>query len=76
MAYKTMLRQLISKWGIMSIDMQEVMEKDMAVLKQDGTYEYVDNMPEFETPIIQQEEAATIEQNEQVNLNEVNINDL
>lgn len=28
MAYKTMLRQLISKWGIMSIDMQEAFEKD------------------------------------------------
>lgn len=28
MAFKTMLRQLISKWGIMSIDMQEAFEKD------------------------------------------------
>ncbi len=30
MAWKTMLRQLISKWGIMSIEMQEAFEKDMA----------------------------------------------
>ena len=29
MAYKTMLRQLISKWGIMSIDMQQAFENDM-----------------------------------------------
>lgn len=43
MAYKTMLRQLISKWGIMSIDMQKAMESDMAEIKEDGTYEYVDN---------------------------------
>lgn len=28
MAYKTMLRQLISKWGIMSIEMQKAMETD------------------------------------------------
>lgn len=28
MAYKTMLRQLISKWGIMSIDMQRAFEQD------------------------------------------------
>ncbi len=28
MAYKTMLRQLISKWGIMSLDMQTAFEKD------------------------------------------------
>jgi len=32
MANKTMLRQLISKWGIMSIDMQEAYEKDMSAL--------------------------------------------
>ena len=34
MAYKTMLRQLISKWGIMSIDltMQKALESDMAGL--------------------------------------------
>ena len=28
MAYKTMLRQLISKWGVMSIDMQRAFESD------------------------------------------------
>ncbi|MBO7527838.1 MAG: recombinase RecT [Clostridia bacterium] len=43
MAYKTMLRQLISKWGIMSIDMQQAFEGDMAYIKEDGTKEYVDN---------------------------------
>lgn len=43
MAFKTMLRQLISKWGIMSIEMQEALSKDMAVIKEDGTYDYVDN---------------------------------
>lgn len=30
MAYKTMLRQLISKWGIMSIDLQTAFEADTA----------------------------------------------
>lgn len=47
MAYKTMLRQLISKWGIMSIDMQNAIESDMATIKADGTPEYVDNKPDF-----------------------------
>lgn len=42
MACKTMLRQLISKWGIMSIDLQEAFEKDMAVIKEQGEYEYID----------------------------------
>ena len=54
MAYKTMLRQLISKWGIMSIDMQQAVEKDMATINTDGTYEYVDNE---ESEIIEQEES-------------------
>ena len=31
MAYKTMLRQLISKWGIMSIDLQNAFEQDVIV---------------------------------------------
>ena len=43
MAYKTMLRQLISKWGIMSIDLQNAYEGDMAYIKEDGSKEYVDN---------------------------------
>lgn len=43
MAKKTLLRQLISKWGIMSIEMQNAVENDMAVIHEDGTHEYVDN---------------------------------
>ena len=46
MAYRTMLRQLISKWGIMSIEMQNAYEGDMAYIKDDGTKEYVDNKEE------------------------------
>ena len=36
MAFKTMLRQLISKWGIMSIDLQTAFEQD--VITEDGDY--------------------------------------
>lgn len=42
MAYKTMLRQLISKWGIMSVDMLTALEKDMAVLNDKGEPNYID----------------------------------
>lgn len=42
MAMKTMLRQLISKWGIMSVDMQKAYEADMSVIREDGEKEYVD----------------------------------
>ena len=43
MAYKTMLRQLISKWGIMSIDMVSAMDSDLAVINEDGTKDYVES---------------------------------
>jgi recombination protein RecT len=43
MAYKTMLRQLISKWGIMSVEMQLAYERDNAVINEDGGIDYVDN---------------------------------
>lgn len=42
MAIKTMLRQLISKWGIMSIEMQQAYEADMAVINEDGSKSYVE----------------------------------
>ena len=56
MAFKTMLRQLISKWGIMSIEMQQAVERDMAAINTDGTYDYVDNETEPVDAIIQQQE--------------------
>lgn len=43
MAYKTMLRQLISKWGIMSIELQNAFDADMAVINEDGSKSYVEN---------------------------------
>ena len=42
MAYKTMLRQLISKWGVMSIEMMTAMDSDYAVINEDGTKNYVE----------------------------------
>lgn len=54
MAFKTILRQLISKWGIMSIEMQDAFTKDMAVIKEDGTCDYVDS-PEEDKTIIEVE---------------------
>lgn len=47
MAYKTMLRQLISKWGIMSIEMQMAMDSDMAVINDDGSRNYVETDNDF-----------------------------
>lgn len=55
MAFKTMLRQLISKWGMMSIEMQTAYESDMAVIHDNGNKEYVDNSEDY-TTIIEQDE--------------------
>lgn len=48
MAIKTMLRQLISKWGVMSIEFQKAYEADMGVVNEDRSIDYVDNVPEEE----------------------------
>lgn len=66
MALKTMLRQLISKWGVMSIDMQTAMENDMAVISDDGKHEYVDtdseDAPAAETDVPEEKSEPEPEQ--------------
>ena len=68
MAYKTMLRQLISKWGIMSTDMQEAYTKDQAVIETNGNFEYVDNDKELELLAETPEELAENETENQVDI--------
>ncbi|MCM1200231.1 MAG: recombinase RecT [Lachnospiraceae bacterium] len=51
MAYKTMLRQLISKWGIMSIEMQQAYVNDSAVAYEDGI-RYPDEQPDEPEDVI------------------------
>lgn len=43
MAQKTMIRHLISQWGIMSIEMQQAIEKDMAIFDDKGNAVFVEN---------------------------------
>lgn len=65
MAYKTMLRQLISKWGIMSIEMQNAFEGDMAVINDDGSKNYVeteDNVIDVEAIEITEVDTTTPEE--------------
>lgn len=84
MAKKTMLRQLISKWGVMSVEMQQAFERDMSELKSDGTFEHIDNesienfsvedasIEEKEEELTPQEEGKTEESNyKQVDINEL-----
>lgn len=55
MACKTMLRQIISKWGIMSIEMQKAIESDMGVISESGAVDYVDAPSEEVQPAQQPE---------------------
>ena len=72
MAYKTMLRQLISKWGIMSIEMQEAFEKDMAEIKEDLNYNYIENSEEAD---ISNNETQQLEENNQESQEEITTNE-
>ena len=64
MALKTMLRQLISKWGIMSIDLQTALDKDMAVIQEDGSAEYVENEPQEAPEVVSEQEYTEVVSNE------------
>ena len=47
MALKTVLRQLLSKYGILSIELQTAINNDMGVIGNDGTVDYVDNSVDY-----------------------------
>lgn len=64
MAFKTMLRQLISKWGIMSIDLQNAFEQDVIVDDSNADYMTADTpelAPPAEMPQIAEEISAAEE---------------
>ena len=54
MAHKTMLRQLISKWGIMSIEMQNAFEGDMTFADESGVKHYAQEENIIEAEVIEQ----------------------
>ena len=69
MAKKTMLRQLISKYGLLSIEMQTAISKDDSVTAIEGT-EIVKSMPE-PTPVVEIAQPEFVGVSEQVNLDEL-----
>lgn len=42
MAFKTLIRHLLSQWGVLSIEMQTAIEKDNAVILESGETSYVE----------------------------------
>lgn len=55
MAFKTLLRYLLSQWGIMSIEMQKAIDLDNATLNENGEVSYV----ELEDPLLADTQSIT-----------------
>lgn len=60
MACKTMLRQLLSKWGLLSTEMRAAYTSDMSVYNENGEASYIDNpLNDFSNPMeLEQPEKA------------------
>ena len=72
MAKKTMLRQLISKWGIMSTDMVQAMESDNGIITTNDNGMLEVDVPTTEPEPIPVAEPQTVETTtEQINIDEL-----
>lgn len=77
MAHKTMLRQLISKWGVMSIDLQTAFETDAKAESEEyfqapeEQFPSSPSIPELLPEDPQEEQEAPARQEEQVSLDDV-----
>ena len=71
MAYKTMLRQLISKYGPMSVDMERAYVGDQSVIGDNGNVDYIDNVPdEPEKGVDVFSNVVDVEESEVINVDE------
>lgn len=63
MAKKTVIRQLLSRWGLMSVEMEKAYDNDMAAFDIKGNREYVDSKEyqndSIEEVFTEQQEAGT-----------------
>jgi len=50
MAEKTMLKQLLSRWGIMSTELMQAIDADEAVINEDGSMNYVETEEIIDSP--------------------------
>lgn len=71
MAKKTMLRQLLSKHGLLSTEMQKAVESDQAVITRDLQPEYVDNENVIDNAAVEKEQTQSIEENAAPTVEEV-----
>lgn len=52
MAKKTMLRQLLGKYGLLTVELERAYTHDMAIEREDGTLDYIDNKPDDPEPVV------------------------
>jgi recombination protein RecT len=52
MAKKTMLRQLLGKYGLLTVELEKAYTHDMAIEREDGSLDYVDNKPDDPEPVV------------------------
>lgn len=71
MAKKTMLRQLLSKHGLLCTEMQKAVESDQAVITNDLQPEYVDNENVIDNAAVEKEQTQSIEENAAPTVEEV-----
>ena len=62
MALKTVIKLLLSKWGILSVDMQRAMQDDQKVYNEDGNGAYGDNQPD----IVEAQDAFEVQEDSQI----------
>lgn len=66
-AKKTLIRQIISKWGVMSTEMIQGFKQDMAVIDEQGNPTYVDNA-NVESVEVLEETSEPVINNEQIEI--------
>lgn len=76
MAFKTMLRQLISHWGVMSIEMRQALESDNSVINQDGTADYISGEDVPQIPAQTEDEAQKAIEGDRAEQGTISISDL
>lgn len=81
MALKTVIKLLLSKWGILSVDMQRAIQDDQKTFDEDGNGDYGDNRPdviEAEDPFSMEDkkvEEGAMETAEQETIEDIDIED-
>lgn len=69
MAKKTVIKMLLSKWGILSVEMQNAIQDDQKTFDEDGNGSYGDNQPE----ILEPQDPFTVEEAEEIDIEEIDI---